>query len=68
MGALDGSAEAGGREGVGVGELFVEGAFVRILQLREDAVVGPAQAFDAWGAAVGLVESDGALEGAEVDG
>ncbi len=41
-GALDGGAEAGGREGVGAGELFVEGAFVGVLQLHEDAVVGPA--------------------------
>jgi hypothetical protein len=29
--------------------------------------VGPAQALDAWGAFVGLVEGDGALEGADAD-
>jgi hypothetical protein len=66
-GALDGGAEAGGRQGIGAGELFVEGAFVRVLQLHEDAVVGPAQAFERGRAAVGSVEGDGALEVAEVD-
>lgn len=54
-------------EAVGEGELFVEGALARVLELHEDAVVGPAQAFDARGAFVGLVEGDGALQGAEVD-
>ena len=66
-GAFYGGAEAGGREGVFDGELFVEGALVGILELHEDAVVGPAQALDARGAAGGLVKGDGALEGAEVD-
>ena len=56
-----------GGGGVGAGELFVEGAFVGVLQLHEDAVVGPAQAFERRRAAVGSVEGDGALEVAEVD-
>ena len=45
----------------------VEAAFSRILKLHEDAVVCPAQAFEARGAFVGLVEGDGPLESADAD-
>ena len=65
--ALDGGGEAFDGEGVGDGELLVECAFVSVLELHEDAVVGPAQAFDARRAFVGSVEGDGALQGAEAD-
>ena len=37
------------------------------MELHEDAVVGPAQAFDRRGAFVGSVEGDGALEGVNAD-
>ena len=41
--AFDGGGEAFDGEGVGGGEVFVEGAFVRVLELHQDAVVGPAR-------------------------
>jgi len=66
--ALDGGGEAFYRESVVDGEVFVEAALVWVLQLHQHAVVGPAQAFDARGAFVGLVEGDGALQGADADG
>jgi hypothetical protein len=48
----------------GAGELFVEGAFAWVVQLHEDAVVGPAQAFERRRAAVPIGVEEGLGGGA----